>query len=332
MNVDNKTSTNNSIETLRAVAVILVFMHHLHSSGTLTIPYFGITGGWLGVQIFFVISGYLIIQSARRYSAVDYIKHRMLRIYPAYLFWFLVFSFIFGSFQSSSIDLDSLVIHLIFLQHFFPEAYLKYNALKVSWTLTIEIVWYVVAFLIATRFFRSPSKITVVFVTIACFWVFGGAKWHPLFKSMDGPSVYFFISNNAVSQMPFFFFGAWIAAKQPKYDKAALLAIFLVTVVFIGSWEHTFPSPIFLTGLGVSALFLILKDSSYENPKIIKTISDISYSFYLVHYPVIILTSKIIDNNYYKSVLSFVITVLASYVSYKIIEKPFINLAKKKTV
>ena len=66
--------------------MIMVFVNHLHSLGIITVPYFGISGGWLGVQIFFVISGYLIIQSVLRHSAWDYLKHRVLRIYPAYLF------------------------------------------------------------------------------------------------------------------------------------------------------------------------------------------------------------------------------------------------------
>lgn len=330
MNVDNQTSTKNSIETLRAVAVILVFMHHLHSSNTLTIPYFGIAGGWMGVQIFFVISGYLIIQSALRYGAIDYIKHRVLRIYPAYLVWFVVFSFIFDNFQSSTIDLESLLIHLLFLQHFFPEAYFKYNALRVSWTLTIEVVWYVIAFLIATRFFKSPSKITVISVVIACIWVFGGTKWHPLTKNMEGSSVFFFVNNNAISQMPFFFFGAWIATNQPKYDKAGLMAIFLVTVVLFNSWGQAFPSPIFLTGFGFSALFLIIKNTEYENPKIIKILSDASYSFYLIHYPIIILTSQIFHNKYHKMFFAFFATMIVAYISYKVIEQPFMNMARKK--
>lgn len=320
---------NNSIETLRAAAVILVFTNHLHSLNILTIPYFGISGGWIGVQIFFVISGYLIIQSAQRYSVSDYIKHRAFRIYPAYLFWFILFSFSFNHFQSSEIDFKSLLIHLFFLQHFFPEAYLKYNALSVSWTLTIEMVWYVIAALVVVKFFRNPSKITALFIIIACFWVYGGAKWHPLANSLEGIYVYFFVHNIAIAQMPFFMFGAWIAAKEPKYDKAALLSIFISTIVLYKSWEPVFLTPIFITGLGISALFLILKNSRYDNPKFVKLLSDISYSFYLVHYPVLVLSSHLVQNKYHRTLLAFFATVVVSYASYRLIEKPFMNMAKR---
>ncbi|MBO9680291.1 MAG: acyltransferase [Acidovorax sp.] len=323
-------SKNHSIETLRAVAVILVFMNHLHSLKVLTVPYFGISGGWIGVQIFFVISGYLIIQSAIRYSAADYIRHRALRIYPAYLLWFFVFSIVFGDLQIDSFDLESFLIHLFFLQHFFPEAYLKYNALSVSWTLTIEMAWYVVAFFIAGRFVKSPSKITALFVFIACVWVYGGTRWHPLVNSLEAIYVYFFIHNNAIAQMPFFLFGAWIAVKQPKYDKAALLSIFISTIVLYKSWEPVFSTPIFITGLGISALFLILKDTEYKNPKSVKLLSDISYSFYLIHYPMIVLSSYVVQNKYHRTFLAFFATVVVSYISYKLVEQPFMNMARKR--
>lgn len=331
MNSNVHTSKNHSIETLRAVAVILVFMNHLHSLKVLTVPYFGISGGWIGVQIFFVISGYLIIQSAIRYSAADYIRHRALRIYPAYLLWFFVFSIVFGDLQIDSFDLESFLIHLFFLQHFFPEAYLKYNALSVSWTLTIEMVWYVVAFLIAGRFVKSPSKITALFVFIACVWVYGGTRWHPLVNSLEAIYVYFFIHNNAIAQMPFFLFGAWIAVKKPKYDKAALLSIFISTIVLYKSWEPVFSTPIFITGLGISALFLILKDTEYKNPKSVKLLSDISYSFYLIHYPMIVLSSYVAQNKYHRTFLAFFATVVVSYISYKLVEQPFMNMARKRT-
>lgn len=270
-------SKNNSIDTLRAAAVLMVFMNHLHSMGIITIPYFGISGGWLGVQIFFVISGYLIIQSAMRYSTLDYLKHRVLRIYPAYLFWFFAFSLILGSLTLDSLDIKSLLAHLLFLQHFLPSAFEKYNALPVSWTLTVEAVWYILAFFIAARFHKAPAKYTVIFILLACAWVNSSIHFGIFSGIQDPGQRYFFIQNSALAQMPFFLFGAWIAVKPPRLDKAALLALFISTVALFKSWEPIAVTPIFITGLGVSALFLLLKDLNYRNPKSVKLLSDISY-------------------------------------------------------
>lgn len=330
MTVVDSRSQNHAVETLRALAVILVFVNHLQALGVIAIPYFGANGGWLGVQIFFVISGYLIIQSARKYSLLDYAKHRFFRIYPAYIFWFFAFSVIVGSFKDGSFDFWSLLAHLLFLQHFFPAAYLKYNALGVSWTLTVEMVWYVVAFVGVAKFFQAPSKVVFGFVVAACFWVYKGMNWHPFIKGMEDIYVYFFIRNNVIAQLPFFAFGAWIAVKEPKYDKAALLSIFVSTVILFKSWEPIFLTPIFITGLGVSALFLILKDSEYKNPKAIKFFSDISYSFYLVHYPVLLLVSQHLSNKYHQLLVALAVSAILSYASYVVIERPFIAMARKK--
>ena len=323
---------NSSIETLRAVAVLLVFIHHLHSISQITIPYLADIGGWLGVQIFFVISGYLIIQSALRYSTMNYVTHRISRIYPAYIFWFIAFSLIFNHLRIDSLDIRSLAIHFLFLQHFFPADYLKYNALSVSWTLTIEMTWYVVAFVIATKFAKNPLRITALFVAVACAWIFGGYKLHPFHESMTNVERYFFGINNAVAQLPFFLFGALIAVPPPpRYDKVVLLSIFVSTVLLSPAWQAHLPNPIFISGLGVAALFLILKDTEYKNPRSVKLLSDISYSFYLIHYPIIVISSKITSNKYYIFILASSATVIFAYISYKLIEQPFINMARKKS-
>lgn len=324
-------SKNHSIETLRAAAVLMVFANHLHSMGILTIPYFGISGGWLGVQIFFVISGYLIIQSAMRYSVRDYVRHRVFRIYPAYLFWFFFFSILTGSLTLASLDIKSLLTHLLFLQHFFPSASAKYNALPVSWTLTIEAVWYVLALLIASRFHKAPAKYTIFFILLACAWVTGGIHFG-IFPGLQDPGQrYFYIQNSAIAQMPFFLFGAWIAVVSPRFDKAALLALIIPTVALFKSWEPIAFTPIFITGIGVAALFLLLKDLDYNNPKPVKIMADISYSFYLIHYPILILMSKYTENKYSHALLSFVVTSVVSYMSYVLIERPLIKMSRKKT-
>lgn len=130
--------------------------------------------------------------------------------------------------------------------------------------------------------------------------------------------------------MPFFLFGAWIAVKPPRFDKAALLALFISTVALFKSWEPIAVTPIFITGLGVSALFLILKDLNYRNPKSVKLLSDISYSFYLIHYPILALTSKFVSNKYGHALFAFIVTMVVSYISYLFIEKPFMRMARNK--
>lgn len=71
------------IDGLRAVAVLLVIFHHLGDWG-------GLSGGYVGVDVFFVISGYLITSIVRtevesgRFTFGGFYKRRVVRLAPAY--------------------------------------------------------------------------------------------------------------------------------------------------------------------------------------------------------------------------------------------------------
>ena len=56
------------IEYIRSFAVISVFLHHVGVYYNLDIPYFKVHGGWLGVYLFFIISGYLITKNIEKYT------------------------------------------------------------------------------------------------------------------------------------------------------------------------------------------------------------------------------------------------------------------------
>lgn len=83
-----------AIDLLRFAAAVLVMLYHYfgafaliprESAGGLpaltTNPW--IVSGWVGVEIFFVISGYVIAMSAANSSAADFVRRRSLRLYPA---------------------------------------------------------------------------------------------------------------------------------------------------------------------------------------------------------------------------------------------------------
>ena len=83
---------NNGLNTLRAIAIILVFLHNFHyADHRIT---FGIITqiGWIGVDLFFVLSGVLIgnqifstIQIKSKFAILTFIMRRFLRTVPNYL-------------------------------------------------------------------------------------------------------------------------------------------------------------------------------------------------------------------------------------------------------
>jgi len=81
-NADHRQNHITGIDGLRAVAVVAVILFHLNHAF--------LPGGFVGVDVFFVISGYVVCQSLLKDSAnrfLSYIGHfylrRLLRIYPA---------------------------------------------------------------------------------------------------------------------------------------------------------------------------------------------------------------------------------------------------------
>src|SRR4051794_7198614 len=106
----------NDIDGLRAVAVLPVIAFHFMIFPTL------VTGGFIGVDVFFVISGYLITRvifydvDNKTYSIVDFYNRRIRRIFPA-LFTVFVFCLVVAfvsSLPSEATDIGRSILSSIF--------------------------------------------------------------------------------------------------------------------------------------------------------------------------------------------------------------------------
>lgn len=138
------------LDGLRAVAVVLVFVYHLSLVTTAVLP----SGAMLhflqlraGVELFFVLSGFLIYSPFVRAHLSDrprpalgsYARRRILRIYPAYLvalavLWALGWiNFLPGS---------SLLGHLTLTQEYTDPVGLATSGIEPAWTLCVEVSFY----------------------------------------------------------------------------------------------------------------------------------------------------------------------------------------------
>ena len=94
----------NHIDGIRALAVVVVWLFHLN-------PYL-FPGGYIGVDIFFVVSGYVItlsilndIKKEKRFRFLHFYKKRFFRIFPA-LFFVIFFIFLFYLFFGYLFELN----------------------------------------------------------------------------------------------------------------------------------------------------------------------------------------------------------------------------------
>lgn len=193
--------TYSYLDGIRALAVIMVVtLHSWTLSGQanllFNLPFTNhvinltpmIRSGGFGVDLFFVLSGFLLSQywlkadylGQARPSLLKYFKRRFFRIAPAYycvLFLVLIFmmpSYINPAEVFSQEGMYNLGLHLIFAQYFFWLSANSFGVLAVLWTLSIEMTFYIVLpwaviLFLRNRWFKT-MPITIL-ITLSWLWL-----------------------------------------------------------------------------------------------------------------------------------------------------------------
>lgn len=216
------------------------------------------------------------------------------------------------------------------MQHFFPSAYLKYDVLKTSWTLTVEVIWYVLAFFLAMAGKRFYIPALILSIMVATWWIYVGKLLHPLWGTFESIWDYFFITNIFIAQLPFFLFGCVISRIKIRIPISLCLLVFVGIFGSYDLWINRVPNPIFITGVAIAALFYVAVTVDFGiKSKVVTFLSDTSYSVYLIHLPIIILVSKKVANPYVAGLISVVFILILSWLSYRFIEKPFNQMGRR---
>jgi peptidoglycan/LPS O-acetylase OafA/YrhL len=191
------------LDTVRAFAVLAVVVHHTwYVAGSPPLPLTigpktislaaGFQGAGLGVDIFFVLSGFLLSMPWHR-AARDgkprpdlgrYFTRRFLRIVPPYWFMLLVMLLLMGNATipwpavGGSDGVKAIIAHVFFVQYLFPTTSGGFAAVNGSlWTLTIEMLFYitlpVLIYAFLGRRWRWGLPISIAFSLL---WVW--LSWH----------------------------------------------------------------------------------------------------------------------------------------------------------
>lgn len=329
---------HNNIDFLRALAVTSVFIHHAQHVFGGDFPFFGNYGGQFGPQLFFLISGYLIFSSYAKYSLLEYTIHRAFRIFPAYLFYFIGFGILSGviNFQHITSEPLHFLTNIILLQQFYPSALIGFDSLHVTWTLTVELIWYITVPLIfyafkkiSTKFLLASIGISTFFVTIAS----TGSLDFVYYEVQSNSQLrYLFIENSFPAQFCFFVFGAFIYSNQNtlKVKISVLASIIFFLVIYLLQPYYLLINPLFITGISLFFLMTACTSSPPLQSKIVFFISEISFSIYLCHFPIL----KWVQLGLHLQgvigvVTSIVLTVALSTLTYLCIERPGIDLGRK---
>lgn len=310
---------HNPVNLLRALAILAVWAHHAQHYTGLHIPYLGRLGGLLGVELFFLISGYLIVQSAAQRSSGAFWINRAFRVYPAY--WVAVLAV---SIWPSGIHLTAqgsdwpyFLVNLLSWSHFFPYAMGRFDVLAVSWTLAVEWTWYLlVPGLLwaarrlslrgegSTRFWLAAlllgSFVSFAWTQLSYAGLFDAWYWPGLQKlgarSMTDGLRTAFIASAAPAQWMFFLLGVllWSSGRALARVPALVLSILALVLLanpsawsrWLGAWTY----PVTAAGLAAFFALALRMPSSWVRGLVLRPLhwlGDLSYAVYLVHVPAI---------------------------------------------
>lgn len=331
---------------LRSIAVIGVLIFHF---GFKIFP-----GGFVGVDVFFVISGFLISKiilndiSAGKFSIVQFYERRFRRIIPA-LVSVLIITCIIFSLIISPAELDvqrtSLLSTLLSISNIYFYITTDYfnnnetNPFLHTWSLAVEEQFYIFFPLLLVAISRWPVKwrnsvlaaLGFISFGVSSYYVHKNASaafylpWFRAWELMAGTGIALFPKNSipylfkhiASYTGPVIIIAAFIFFDEKMIFPGAIAVIPVAgaALTIIGSGVHSLPNRILSSSL-----------SGF--------IGKISYSLYLVHWPVICALSVVgLRTGGALGVVALVFCLVIAWLNYKFVEQPFrtpqLNSARK---
>lgn len=328
------------IDGLRAIAVLAVVLFHFG------VP--GVTGGFVGVDVFFVISGFLITsiiwreREAGRFSFVDFWARRARRILPA-LFVMMAATLAVGWFLLAPKDYEALgrsahyqvtfTSNLLFArQHGYFEAASDIKPLLHTWSLAVEEQFYILFPLLLTLL-SSRLK----YWRLALFGVllvsFGMSVWAVTHQ----PQKAFYLLHLRAWEL---LAGAMLAVwplrnwrSSPALAQGvSLVSVALILVAIFGFDRHTpFPgAAALLPVLGVVGLIWANGQQHtwvgrLLSSRVMVGVGLISYSWYLWHWPVFVYANYAAVDGLSPLELAglMLLSLVLGYLSWRFVEAPF---------
>jgi peptidoglycan/LPS O-acetylase OafA/YrhL len=330
------------IEGLRAVAVLLVVAYHAQLLGA--------AGGFVGVDVFFVLSGYLIsdilvrqLETDNRIAILKFYARRMLRLLPAVTFvliiTLLVEHWLYSPMERIDVSLSALATALYSSNILFLVRATDYfsaggapDALLHTWSLAVEeqfyLVWPLTLF-IGWRIARSRSRLAALLAVLVVL-SFAGEVWLTHKKQ---PWAFFAMPARAWE------FGlGGIAVLLPQHSlPSALVArilgwVGLGLIVASGALAATSSYPgtwVLVPVLGTTAALIAgrrVEDAGASHllaHEPLPWIGRHSYSWYLWHWPVLVFAAALVPvSTWWGRFASVVVSLVAAVVTTKFIENP----------
>lgn len=347
------------LDSIRGIAALMVVMYHYigwnwkdELSYKVAAIFFN---GSDAVSFFFVLSGFVLsysyIQSDRKIRFGNYVYRRILRLYPAFILNILLLYFYVNKHLLSWDTLyDSFILGRS--PYVLKELAMVLNAHSLympGWTLQIEMIYsFIILLLILV--FRWKKEVLILFFIGSFFigapgmrlymthfiWGVCFAYYYPKLIKMDYRKTKLFKFRWLVYPLILFLFSlrqfkAFLPGMKKTFDLMWSLNI---------RWEH-------FSGLAALMILILIAMSkpaqAFLENKILLYLGKISYSIYLIHWLLVLVVMEFWDvwanvfgDGYFRFYamlgLFISLTILLANVMYHYVEKPFIDLSKRKAI
>jgi peptidoglycan/LPS O-acetylase OafA/YrhL len=336
------------IDGLRAIAVLAVVIFHAFP---LALP-----GGFIGVDIFFVISGYLISTIiftkliANQFSFMDFYARRIRRIFPALLL--VLFScYIYGWFNLFAEDYAALGKHIagasVFISNFvlwnesgYFDAASYTKILLHLWSLGVEEQFYIFYPLIIWGLYKRRINLLAAIILL----ITASFIWN-IYLSGSNPTADFYSPISRCWELLFGSVFAYIHVyklNQFQFNKntsnllsIAGFSLILFAIVYLNE-RVVFPG--WWAGIPVigACLLILAGPSALVNAKLLSNklfvgIGLISYPLYLWHWPILSFSRIDLgkDLEFSQAVFLVALSFVLAWLTYQFVEKPLRFAAKR---
>ena len=336
----NRLDYRPEIDGLRAIAVFSVIFYH---SSVLIFEKKFLSGGFIGVDIFFVISGYLIsklisneYRNTKNFSFLKFYTRRIKRILPALLFVIIV-SFPFIYFKTPPIFIEEFLKSIIFINLFISNIFfwnqgwgydqlqnVQFQPFLHAWTLSLEEQFYLFFPIFFILIYKKLNKYLLILILIGFFLSLILSDYasyaHSSFNFYNLPTrAWEFLAGSII----------FLLEPQKKFFNYTISSffiylgiIFIIISIFYLDDKMYLPSVLTLIPvLGTSFIIYFKHNENYLikilQSKLSTGIGKISYSLYLWHFPVIILYPNL------NFIFQITIILILSIFSYFFIEQKF---------
>ena len=320
------------LNTLRGVAALIIVISHYSNHSNLWHKTLGFGAGQLGVMLFFLLSGFLMsyLYLGKAFNSREvyyYVLARFARVAPLFLLVVLC-SYLLQKLQITGIlynipDKESLFSHITLL-----------SGTSVLWTIPAEVQFYLIFIFLWWFWWKQRTQLYILITFLMVILVFSG---FPRFEgSLSGipydialiPSLPYFIMGLVFGQL----YNKW-KVPDDLSNRLFIVSLFLILLLYPkmfhaitgyyhGMWRDS--RTLFAVSL---FFFMIIFLTPDDDPLIANRIGDflgkISYSLYLLHFPVLYQIKHLAIKSPELFLPVFLcLSILISYISYLVIENP----------